>query len=116
MALLDDVKSELAAIDNELPAAKKAQATAMIRFGGGLRLVQRQIIVQAQFDSLKAAQWLQDTIRDLYGHEAVMTQVSRSTPNGATVQRWHCRPASSIGASVWCVDFPRISSAATSLR
>ena len=56
MALLDDVKSELAAIDNELPAAKKAQATAMIRFGGGLRLVQRQIIVQAQFDSLKAAQ------------------------------------------------------------
>ena len=88
MALLDDVKSELAAIDNELPAAKKAQATAMIRFGGGLRLVQRQIIVQAQFDSLKAAQWLQDTIRDLYGHEAVMTQVSRSTPNGATVQRY----------------------------
>ncbi len=70
MALLDDVKSELAAIDNELPAAKKAQATAMIRFGGGLRLVQRQIIVQAQFDSLKAAQWLQDTMRDLYGHEA----------------------------------------------
>ena len=39
MALLDDVKSELAAIDNELPAAKKAQATAMIRFGGGLRLI-----------------------------------------------------------------------------
>ena len=88
MARLDDVKSELAAIDNELPAAKKAQATAMIRFGGGLRLVQRQIIVQAQFDSLKAAQWLQDTIRDLYGHEAVMTQVSRSTPNGTTVQRY----------------------------
>ena len=88
MALLDDVKSELAAIDNELPAAKKAQATAMIRFGGGLRLVQRQIIVQAQFDSLKAAQGLQDTIRDLYGHEAVMTQVSRSTPNGTTVQRY----------------------------
>ena len=88
MALLDDVKSELAAIDSELPAAKKAQATAMIRFGGGLRLVQRQIIVQAQFDSLKAAQWLQDTIRDLYGHEAVMTQVSRSTPNGTTVQRY----------------------------
>lgn len=87
MALLDDVKSELAAIDNELPAARKAQVTAMIRFGGGLRLVQRQIIVQAQFDSLEAAKWLQDNIRDLYGHEAALTQVARQTPSG-TVQRY----------------------------
>ena len=87
LALLDDVKSELAAIDNELPAAKKAQATAMIRFGGGLRLVQRQIIVQAQFDSLDAAKWLQSTIKNLYGHEATLTQVARQTPNGM-VQRY----------------------------
>ena len=87
MALLDDVKSELAAIDNELPAARKAQVTAMIRFGGGLRLVQRQIIVQAQFDSLDAAKWLQENIRELYGHEAALTQVSRQTPNGI-VQRY----------------------------
>ncbi|OZG64205.1 transcriptional regulator [Bifidobacterium hapali] len=87
MALLDDVKSELAAIDNELPAARKAQVTAMIRFGGGLRLVQRQIIVQAQFDSLEAAKWLQTNIQDLYGHEAVLTQVARQTPSG-TVQRY----------------------------
>ena len=87
MALLDDVKSELAAIDNELPAAKKAQATAMIRFGGGLRLVQRQIIVQAQSDSLEAAKWLQSTIKNLYGHEASLTQVARQTPSGV-VQRY----------------------------
>ena len=87
MALLDDVKSELAAIDNELPAAKKAQATAMIRFGGGLRLVQRQIIVQAQFDSLAAAKWLQSTIKNLYGHEASLAQVARQTPSGV-VQRY----------------------------
>ena len=87
MALLDDVKSELGAIDNELPAAKKAQATAMIRFGGGLRLVQRQIIVQAQFDSLEAAKWLQSTIKNLYGHEASLTQVARQTPSGV-VQRY----------------------------
>ncbi|MDN6523616.1 MAG: DNA-binding protein WhiA, partial [Bifidobacterium crudilactis] len=55
MALLDDVKSELAAIDNELPAAKKAQAATMIRFGGGLHLLQRHIVVEAQFDSLDSA-------------------------------------------------------------
>ena len=87
MALLDDVKSELATIDSELPAAQKAQATAMIRFGGGLRLVQRQIIVQAQFDSLDAAKWLQTSIKTLYGHDATLTQVARQTPTGM-VQRY----------------------------
>ncbi len=51
MALLDDVKSELAAIDNELPIAKKAQATAMIRFGNGLHSVDHHILVQVQLDS-----------------------------------------------------------------
>ena len=61
MALLDDVKSELAAIDNELPIAKKAQATAMIRFGNGLHSVDHHILVQAQLDSQDAAIWLQDT-------------------------------------------------------
>ena len=55
MALLDDVKSELAAIDNELPIAKKAQATAMIRFGNGLHSVDHHILVQAQLDSQDAA-------------------------------------------------------------
>ncbi|MFC2698032.1 MAG: DNA-binding protein WhiA, partial [Bifidobacterium dentium] len=45
MALLDDVKSELAAIDNELPIAKKAQATSMIRFGNGLHTVDHHVLV-----------------------------------------------------------------------
>ena len=60
MALLDDVKSELSAIDNELPIAKKAQATAMIRFGNGLHSVDHHILVQVQLDSQDAATWLQD--------------------------------------------------------
>ena len=79
MALLDDVKSELAAIDNELPIAKKAQATAMIRFGNGLHSVDHHILVQVQLDSQDAAAWLQDTIKNLYGHEATLTPVSRQT-------------------------------------
>ena len=90
MALLDDVKSELAAIDNELPIAKKAQATAMIRFGNGLHSVDHHILVQVQLDSQDAAAWLQDTIKNLYGHEATLTPVSRQTPTGA-VQRYVIR-------------------------
>jgi len=97
LALLDDVKSELAAIDSELPAAKKAQAAAMIRFGGGLHLIQKHIVVEAQFDSLDAAKWLQDTIKDVFGHESDLIQVSRQTPGGA-VQRYSVRVLRAGGA------------------
>ncbi|MDN6854781.1 MAG: DNA-binding protein WhiA, partial [Bifidobacterium crudilactis] len=86
MALLDDVKSELAAIDNELPAAKKAQAATMIRFGGGLHLLQRHIVVEAQFDSLDSAQWLQNTIKEIYGHSSDLIEVARQTPTGNNVR------------------------------
>ena len=75
---------------NELPIAKKAQATAMIRFGNGLHSVDHHILVQAQLDSQDAAIWLQDTIRNLYGHEATLTPVSRQTPTGV-VQRFIVR-------------------------
>ncbi|KFI67861.1 DNA-binding protein WhiA [Bifidobacterium magnum] len=88
MALLDDVKRELSQIDGELLAAKQAQATAMIRFGGGLRLIQRQIMVQAQFDSYEAALWLQNTIHTLYGHDAAITEVDRPTPMGGSITRY----------------------------
>lgn len=88
LALLDDVKSELTHIENESVSASKAQATAMIRFGGGLRLAQRQIIVQAQFDSLDAAEWLKQTIEQIYHQEAVVRTIERSAPNGQIVRRY----------------------------
>lgn len=86
MALLDDVKRELSQIDGELLAARQAQTTAMIRFGGGLRLIQRQIMVQAQFDSYDAALWLQNAIHTLYGHDAAITEVDRPTPMGSVTR------------------------------
>ncbi|BDR53066.1 putative sporulation transcription regulator WhiA [Bombiscardovia nodaiensis] len=97
MALLDDVKSELASIDSELPQAKKAQAAAMIRFGGGLHIIQRHIVVEAQFDSLPAAHWLQSTIRDVYGHESELIEIARQTPTGQ-VRRYSVRVLRAGGA------------------
>lgn len=82
MALLDEVKRELSEIDGEMVLAQKAQVTSMLRFGGGLRKSDRNIIVQAQFDSLDAAQWLQHAIKNLYGHDAMLTAVERQTPTG----------------------------------
>ncbi|KFJ06131.1 DNA-binding protein WhiA [Bifidobacterium tsurumiense] len=82
MALLDDVKSELAAIESELAPAKMAQATAMMRFGGGLRPVNGRAIIRASFDSLDAAQWLQEMIQQHYQREASLVPVSVETPAG----------------------------------
>ncbi|MEE8666486.1 MAG: DNA-binding protein WhiA [Bifidobacterium mongoliense] len=82
MALLEDVKDELAAIDNDSPAAKMAQASAMMRFGGGLRPVNNQAIIRAQFDSPAAASWLERTITAYFQKEAVVREAARQTPGG----------------------------------
>ena len=81
MALLDDVKSELAAFEGDSPAAIKAQAAAMIRFGGGLRPVQNTYVIQAVFTSLDVAEWLKNTLRNTFGHEAEVNHLTRQTPN-----------------------------------
>lgn len=86
MALLDDVKSELTAINDEMPAVKMAQAAAMMRFGGGLRPVNHQAVIRAQFDSFDAANWLQATIAKYFQREAVISEVSRQTPNGVVLR------------------------------
>ena len=81
MALLDDVKSELAAFEGDSPAAIKAQAAAMIRFGGGLRPVQNTYVIQAVFTSLDVAEWLKNTLRTRSGTKP-RSITSRQTPNG----------------------------------
>lgn len=64
------------------PAAIKAQAAAMIRFGGGLRPVQNTYVIQAVFTSLDVAEWLKNTLRNTFGHEAEVNHLTRQTPNG----------------------------------
>ncbi|MBT1164407.1 DNA-binding protein WhiA [Bifidobacterium felsineum] len=82
MALLDDVKSELAAFEGDSPAAIKAQAATMIRFGGGLHRVQNAYVIRSIYTSLEAAEWLRDTLRNVFGHEAEIKHQTRQTQNG----------------------------------
>lgn len=84
VTLLDDVKDELAAISNEPAAVKKAQAATMIRFGGGLHLIRKHIVIEAQFDNRHAAQWLKDTIETVYGDDADLLEIRRQ-PIGAGI-------------------------------
>ena len=84
MAFLDDVKSELAALQDDKVDAAKAQVTAMIRFAGGfMKNSQKQIVMLATFDSLPAAQWLKRNIRDCYNLEATLVTSTRTTPQGS---------------------------------
>lgn len=80
MALVDEVKDELAAITDGAASIKKAQASAMIRFGGGLRTFQKHIVVITQFSNLQAARWLQNTVKTVYGHETELVQTTRDLP------------------------------------
>lgn len=82
MALLDDVKGELAAFDGDSPAAIKAQAAAMIRFGGGLHRIKNSYIIQFECASLAAAEWLRDTLKNVFGHESEIKHLTRQAPNG----------------------------------
>lgn len=71
---LQQVHKELA--EAEINAgSQEAQAATMIRFGGGLHIVCRHIVVEAQFESLEAAGWLQQTITGHYRHRAEMIKV-----------------------------------------
>lgn len=73
----------LQAVGKELAGARmsndslEAQASTMIRLGGGLHMVRRHIIVEAQFESLDAATWLQGAIEDYYRHSADVLKIVR---------------------------------------
>ena len=82
MALLDDVKNELVENNNDQPSVIMAQAASMMRFGGGLRPVNNQAVIRAQFDSQNAAQWLVDVLETYFQREATISQATRQTPTG----------------------------------
>lgn len=88
MTLANDVVKELVAIENESVAAKRAQAATMIRFGGGLHLVKRHIVVEAWFPHRDSAVWLCDVIKSVYNDDANLLSDKGNLLNGAKVERY----------------------------
>ena len=70
MALTADAKEELSHLEVTRPSARKAEASAMLRFAGGLHLVAGQVVVEAELDSAAVARRLHRTIAEMYGHRA----------------------------------------------
>ena len=79
MALTQKVKSELATV---LPAGRRAEVAALLRFAGGLHLVGGRIVVEAELDTGAAARRLRAFITDLYNVESDLLVI-----NGSGVRR-----------------------------
>lgn len=75
MAMTGAVKDEMSRVEVTKVCCRKAEAVAMLRYGGALHLVGGQIIVEAEFDTGAAARRLRATLKDIYGHESEVTVI-----------------------------------------
>ncbi len=75
MALTSDVKDELSRVQVTKACCRKAEVAAMLRVGGHLHVINKQLVVEAEFDTGTIARRVRSNIADLYGHEVVMSVV-----------------------------------------
>ncbi|MCB0915917.1 MAG: DNA-binding protein WhiA [Actinobacteria bacterium] len=75
MAMTAAVKDEMSRVEVTKVCCRKAEAVAMLRYGGALHLVGGQIIVEAEFDTGAAARRLRATLKDIYGHDSEVTVI-----------------------------------------
>jgi hypothetical protein len=78
MALTSEVKDELSRVRIVKPCCRKAEVAAMLRVGGSLHIINRQIVVEAEFDTSTIARRIRTNISELYGHEVVLSVVQPS--------------------------------------
>ncbi|MFT4125139.1 MAG: DNA-binding protein WhiA [Gordonia sp. (in: high G+C Gram-positive bacteria)] len=68
MAMTAAVKDELSRLTVTQPSCRKAEVAALLRFAGGLHIVGRHVVVEAEVDMGSVARRLRREIHDLYGH------------------------------------------------
>ncbi|MGH3477930.1 MAG: DNA-binding protein WhiA [Nocardioidaceae bacterium] len=78
MAMTASVKDELARLEVTKPCCRKAEVSALLRFGGGLHIVSGKIVVEAELDTGVVARRLRRDIAEVYGHESDIAVVSPS--------------------------------------
>ncbi|MDP3972616.1 MAG: DNA-binding protein WhiA [Candidatus Nanopelagicales bacterium] len=75
MAMTAEVKDELSRFEVTKVCCRKAEVATILRFAGGLHLVEGKIVVEAELDSGAAARRLRRDIQDLFAHSAEMAVV-----------------------------------------
>ncbi|HEX2363090.1 MAG TPA: DNA-binding protein WhiA [Jiangellaceae bacterium] len=78
MAMTASVKDELARLDITKSCCRKAEVSALLRFGGGLHIVNGRIVIEAELDTGIAARRLRRNIAEVYGHDSDIAVVSSS--------------------------------------
>ncbi len=69
MAMTDQVKDELSRFEVTRTCCRKAEVASLLRFAGGLHVVSRKIVIEAELDTGSAARRLRKNIAELYGYE-----------------------------------------------
>jgi cell division protein WhiA len=78
MAMTASVKDELARLEVTKSCCRKAEVSALLRFGGGLHIVSGKIVVEAELDTGVAARRLRRDIAEVFGHESEIAVVTGS--------------------------------------
>lgn len=67
MAMTARVKDELSRLEVTKPCCRKAEVATLLRFAGGLHLIGRQVVIEAELDTASVARRLRRDLIDLYG-------------------------------------------------
>jgi DNA-binding protein WhiA len=76
MAMTAAVKDELSRLSVTKPCCRKAEMSALLRFGGSLHLVSGRVVVEAELDTGVAARRLRRDVAEVYGHNAELVVVA----------------------------------------
>jgi DNA-binding protein WhiA len=79
MAMTATVKDELSRLAISKPCCRKAEVSALLRFGGGLHITAGKVVVEVEVDTAQSARRLRKEISEVYGHESELTVL---TPGG----------------------------------
>jgi cell division protein WhiA len=69
VAMTAAVKDELSRLAVTKTCCRRAEVSALLRFGGGLHIVNGRVVVEAELDTGNAARRLRREIHELYGHQ-----------------------------------------------
>ncbi|MCK7641475.1 DNA-binding protein WhiA [Corynebacterium sp. CCM 8835] len=75
MALTTRVKEELGRVTVRRDAPRNAELASLLRFSATLQVVGDRLVIEAEVESMDIARRIRDSIRHLYGHEAVIHAV-----------------------------------------
>ena len=78
MALTSLVKDELSRVSVLKPCCRKAEVSTLLRFAGGLHLVNGHIVVEAELDTGSAARRLRKDIIEIFGHSSELIVLAPS--------------------------------------